>query len=245
MAHDTARSSATVSDHLQTYGGIIIVVALTLIVGAVFGSIAHGLGSGFLASSDPLLAAIQSAGTFVGFGVVGLGYLAARDDWELIRLESPTKRDLLWIGGGLVALFGVYLGATALMNVLNVQSGDSVIAQQGAESPMYFLYLTVVTIVLVGPAEELIFRGIAFGELRRLWGPIPAIVLSSAVFASIHVWSFSGPGAVVSLGMVFVLGGVLALIYERSGNLVVAAVAHGLFNAVQFLASYAQTTGLI
>ncbi|ELZ79544.1 CAAX amino terminal protease family protein [Haloferax larsenii JCM 13917] len=245
MAHDTARSSATPADHLQAYGGIIIVVALTLIVGAVFGSVAHGLASGFLDSSDPLLEALQSAGTFVGFGAVGLGYLAARDDWELIRLESPSKRDLLWIAGGLVALFGVYLGGSALMSALNVQSGDSVIAQQGAQNPMYFLYLTVVTIVLVGPAEELIFRGVVFGELRRLWGPLPAIVLSSAVFASIHVWSFTGAGALVSLGMVFVLGGVLAAIYEKSGNLAVAAVVHGLFNAVQFVVSYAQTTGLV
>lgn len=110
---------------------------------------------------------------------------------------------------------------------------------------MYFLYLTVVTIVLVGPAEELIFRGIAFGELRRLWGPAPAVVLSSLVFASIHLWSFSGEGLYVSLGMVLVLGSVLAVVYERSGNLLVVALVHGLYNAVQFLVSYAQATGLV
>ncbi|KAB1187419.1 MULTISPECIES: CPBP family intramembrane glutamic endopeptidase [Haloferax] len=245
MAHDSVRSSASPADHLQAYGGIIIVVALALIVGATFGAVASGIGRGFLAPSDPLVDAIASAGQFIGFGVVGLAYLAARDDWDIIRLEAPTKRDMLWIGGGLVALLVVYLGATALMNLLDIQSGESVLAQQGRENPVYFLYLTVVTIFLVGPTEELIFRGIAYGELRRLWGPAPAVVLSSAVFASIHLWSFSGEGMFISLGMVFVLGSVLAIIYEQSGNLAVAAVAHGLFNAVQFLASYAQSTGLL
>ncbi|AFK19751.1 CPBP family intramembrane metalloprotease [Haloferax mediterranei ATCC 33500] len=244
MAHDSARASGSSGDHLQTYGGIIIVVALALIVGATFGSLAKGFAINFLPQTDPLVGALSSAGQFVGFGVVGVGYLAARDDWRLVRFDWPTRRDLLWIGGGLVAVVGVYLGATALMNVLGIQSGNSVIAQQGRESPVYFLYLTVVTIVLVGPAEELIFRGIAFGELRRLWGPMPAIALSSLVFASIHLWSFSGEGMYVSLAMVFLLGSVLAVVYEKSGNLLVAAVVHGLFNAVQFLVSYAQATGL-
>lgn len=73
---------------------------------------------------------------------------------------------------------------------------------------------------------------------------MPAIALSSLVFASIHLWSFSGEGMYVSLAMVFLLGSVLAVVYEKSGNLLVAAVVHGLFNAVQFLVSYAQATGL-
>ncbi len=245
MAQDSVQSSASPGEHLQAYGGIIIVVALALIVGALFGSIASGIATGFVPSSDPLVDAIASAGQFVGFGVVGLGYIASRGDWDIIRLERPTRRDLVWIAAGLGALLGVYLVATALMNVLDIQSGESVLAQQGRENPVYFLYLTVVTIFLVGPTEELVFRGIAYGELRRLWGPAPAVVLSSAVFASIHLWSFSGEGMFISLGMVFLLGSVLAVIYEKSGNLLVAAVAHGLFNAVQFLASYAQATGLI
>ncbi|WP_416840297.1 CPBP family intramembrane glutamic endopeptidase [Haloferax sp. DFSO52] len=245
MAHDTARTAASPGDHLQAYGGIIIVVALALIVGSVFGALAGSIARGFVSASDPLVDAFTSAGSFVGFGVVGIGYLSVRDEWDLIRLELPTKRDILWVGGGLVALLAVYLVATALMNVLGIQSGESVLAQQGQENPVYFLYLTIVTIFLVGPTEELIFRGIVYGELRRLWGPAPAVVLSSAVFASIHLWSFSGEGMFVSLAMVFVLGSVLAVIYEKSGNLAVAALAHGLFNAVQFLASYAQVTGLL
>ncbi|MFC7202715.1 CPBP family intramembrane glutamic endopeptidase [Haloferax namakaokahaiae] len=245
MAHDTARSSATPADHLQAYGGIIIVVALSIIVGGLFGSIALGLASGFVPADSPVAAAFSTAAQFIGFGAVGLGYLAVRDEWDLIRLERPTRRDMLWVGGGLLALFAVYLAGSAVMSALGIESGDSVLAQQGEANPVYFLYLTVITILLVGPAEELIFRGIAYGELRRLWGPIPAIIGSSAVFASIHVWSFSGDGAIISLLMVFILGSVLAAIYERSGNLVVVAVAHGLFNAVQFVASYLSVTGLL
>lgn len=79
----------------------------------------------------------------------------------------------------------------------------------------------------------------------RAVGGDPAVVLSSLVFASIHLWSFSGEGLYVSLGMVLVLGSVLAVVYERSGNLLVVALVHGLYNAVQFLVSYAQATGLV
>ncbi|ELZ96494.1 hypothetical protein C440_05083 [Haloferax mucosum ATCC BAA-1512] len=245
MAHDSARASGSPGDHFQAYGGIIIVVTLALIVGGTFGNLTRGLVTGFLPATNPLVGALSSAAQFVGFGVVGFGYLSARNDWDLVRFDWPTRGDLVWIVGGIVALFGVYFGATILMNVLNVQGGNSVINQQGQRNPAYFLYLTVVTIVLVGPMEELIFRGIVFGELRRLWGPVPGIVLSSLVFASIHLWSFSGDGMYVSLGLVFVLGGVLAVLYEKSGNLLVAAVVHGLFNAVQFVVSYLQATGMV
>ena len=41
------------------------------------------------------------------------------------------------------------------------------------------------------------------------------------------------------------LGLVLGILYERSGNLTVAAVAHGLYNTVLFGAQYAEATGLV
>lgn len=139
----------------------------------------------------------------------------------------------------------VYLGASALILTLGIQSGDSIIVQQGRENPMYSLYLAVVIIVLIGPVEELIFRGIALDGPRRLWEPAPAIVLSSLVPVSIHLWSLSDEGLCVSLGTVLVLGSVLMVIYERSGNLLVIVLVHRPYNAVQFLMSYVQVTGLI
>jgi len=65
------------------------------------------------------------------------------------------------------------------------------------------------------------------------------------VFAAVHVTSYSGQGLLATLATVLVLGGVLGVIYEKSRNLVVPAIVHGLFNTVQFVAVYATSTGLV
>ena len=43
--------------------------------------------------------------------------------------------------------------------------------------------------------------------------------------------------------MLFVLGGVLGVLYEHTGNLFVPAVAHGVYNAVTFTTTYLELTG--
>jgi hypothetical protein len=65
------------------------------------------------------------------------------------------------------------------------------------------------------------------------------------VFAAVHVSSYSGEGLLATLAVVLLLGGALGVLYEKSGNLVVPAVVHGLFNAVQFAAAYATATGIV
>lgn len=43
------------------------------------------------------------------------------------------------------------------------------------------------SVVIVAPIfEELLYRGRLLGDLRRLWGPLPALVISSALFALAH-----------------------------------------------------------
>ncbi|WP_373498691.1 lysostaphin resistance A-like protein [Desulfococcus sp.] len=70
---------------------------------------------------------------------------------------------------------------------------------------------------LIGPvAEEIFFRGVLYGYLRR-WGVIPAVAVSTAAFALLHA------GA----GLVQVAGGLLfAAAYEIEGRLAAPLVIH-------------------
>ena len=63
--------------------------------------------------------------------------------------------------------------------------------------------------------------------------PVGAIVLASALFASVHLFSLSGQGKFVYIGIVFGL----------AHNLVVPALIHGAYNAVQFGGAYLAATG--
>ncbi|WP_336024427.1 CPBP family intramembrane glutamic endopeptidase [Halobellus salinisoli] len=247
MASD-ARSSS-IGDprtHLRALGGAFVVVALVVLLASIAVSLAYPLiDAAGIARESALGLALRSAFQFVGFGVAGVGYLVVTDQSDLVPVRRPTRGDLKWLGIGFAALLALYVGSSALLSALGYQGADSVIAQQGSGQPVYFLYLIPVTMLLVGPAEELIFRGIVQGLFRRAYGTRVAIVAASAIFAAVHLSSYSGDGLFVTLGTILVLGGTLGVIYEKSENLVVPAVVHGLFNTVQFVGLYATTTGIL
>ena len=232
--------------HIRAVGGAFVVVALVVLLASV--AVALGiplLNAAGIARGSALRLALRSAFQFVGFGVAGVGYLLVTDRVDFVPVRVPTRRDLKWLAGGFGGLIGLYLGVTLLFGLLGVGGADSAIVEQGAEQPVYFLYLIPVTILLVGPTEELIFRGIVQGLLREAYGPWVGVAAASAVFAAVHVSSYSGEGLLATLAVVLLLGGALGVLYEKSGNLVVPAVVHGLFNTVQFAAAYATATGIV
>jgi membrane protease YdiL (CAAX protease family) len=247
MAPDAHKSSSGgLRTHLRALGGTFVVVALVVL----FAAIAVSLGTPLLdaagiARESALGLALRSAFQFVGFGIAGVGFLFVTDQVDLVPIRTPTRADLKWLAGGFAGLIALYVVVAAGLSALGIEGADSAIVAQGSDQPIYFLYLIPVTILLVGPTEELIFRGIVQGLFRRAYGPTVAVAGASAVFAAIHVTSYSGDGLLATLATVLVLGGVLGVVYEKSENLVVPAVVHGLFNTVQFAAVYATTTGLV
>ncbi|MDS0294048.1 CPBP family intramembrane glutamic endopeptidase [Halogeometricum luteum] len=247
MASDVSSSSRSdLRTALRTFGGVVVVVLLVLVCATIFVSFGTALLRAVgVDPSGALGTALVSASQFVGFGVAAVGYLTVTEQWDLIYRRLPTGRDLKWAAVGFGVLFGLYLLISFGLTQLGVDTGDSAVAATAEGQPILFLYYIPVTLLLVAPMEELVFRGAVQGLFRREYGVPFAIAASSAVFASIHFTSFTGEGALVSLVVVLVLGGVLGLIYEKSESLLVPVAAHGLYNTVQFVASYALAVGLI
>ena len=246
MASDARTSLGDPRTHVRAVGGAFLVVALVVLLATIAVSLGLPLlDAAGIAQDSALGLALRSAFQFVGFGIAGVGYLVVTDRTDLVPVRVPTRSDLKWLCGGFVGLVGVYVAVTAVFGALGVSGADSAIVAQGADQPVYFLYLVPVTILLVGPTEELIFRGIVQGLFREPYGSAVAVAAASAVFAAVHVSSYTGDGLLATLSVVLLLGGVLGVLYEKSGNLVVPAVVHGLFNTLQFAAAYATTTGLV
>ena len=232
--------------HLRAIGGAFAVVVLVVLVASIAVSLGYPLlDAAGIGRESALGLALRSAFQFVGFGVAGVGYLVVTDQTDLVPIRYPTRRDLKWLIGGLAGLLALYVAATAVLSAMGIEGAESAIVAEGSDQPIYFLYLVPVTILLVGPTEELIFRGIVQGQFRRAYGTPVAVAAASAIFAAVHLSSYSGDGLLATLGTVLILGGVLGIVYEKSENLVVPAVVHGLFNTVQFAAVYATTTGLV
>lgn len=84
--------------------------------------------------------------------------------------------------------------------------------------------LVAATLALVPLIEETLFRGVLFRSLRAVWPFWAAAGASALIFAVGHM---SWP----ALLPYFLVGLVLARLYERTGSLLAPAVTHAAFNA--------------
>ncbi|BBO80512.1 hypothetical protein DSCO28_10780 [Desulfosarcina ovata subsp. sediminis] len=94
-----------------------------------------------------------------------------------------------------------------------------------ADPPMRVLFF-IVGGGIAPVAEEIVFRGLIFGYLRR-WGTVAAVLISTAVFAAFHT------GTTVPVTQI-VGGIVFAVAYHVSGSLLSPIVIHVLGNLAIF-----------
>lgn len=80
-------------------------------------------------------------------------------------------------------------------------------------------------------AEELFFRGVLYNWFRRHWPVWPSVIISALIFAVAHLD--------VAVGLTaFVLGMVLALVYEYSQSLWTSVLIHALNNSLRLILLY-------
>lgn len=175
----------------------------------------------------------------VTFGLLAIGYLRLSGlGLGFLALRRLTVRDASWTVAGILALFALYGTLTLVISTLGVPVAENQVAQMGARNPEILLLLVPFSLLFVGPGEELLFRGLIQGTLRRAFRPASAVVIASAIFAVSHATALTGGGQFSYMAVVFVLALVLGSVYELSENLVVPAVIHGVYNAVLFTALY-------
>lgn len=171
---------------------------------------------------------------YVGFIAVVAGYLRYTDADGLVRVSVPTLRDVGWMGVGLVGLFvAVYL-VGIVITVVGAEQAENAVITQGQQNPDLFLLMIPITILFVATGEELVFRGVVQGLFRRSYGSVPGLVLASVAFGAVHYVALAGSGKLTYIVVTILLGLVLGAIYERTENILVPIVVHGLYNAILF-----------
>lgn len=224
---------------------ILLVLLGTLLVANLFVVAGSDLlaEAGFTEESAPVVVdSLTLSLNFLGFLVVSLVYLHWREDEQpLVSVAVPSRRDIAVIAVGFVSLVGLMLLFELLVNLLDFETAENVSVQQGREHPELFLALLPIQFLLTAPAEELLFRGVVQGLFRRAYGIIPGIALAAALFAVFHLPALGGgDGLFPVLGVLFLSGAFLGLLYEVTGNLAVPIVVHAFWNVLVFSTEYLQ-----
>ena len=136
---------------------------------------------------------------------------------------------------GLVGLYGLNELVYRLTNLVftnHTNLNDTTISAQVNDAP----HMTLLIVIFLAPfVEEVLFRGLVFGNLKGK-SRILAYVVSCLLFALLHVWQF----AVVNHDITYFLlmvqylvpGFVLAWAYEHSGTLWASIALHAAANAL-------------
>lgn len=141
------------------------------------------------------------------------------------RWSAGLKKGLLWSAG-----FGALSGIVFVALFIAGTDPHSMIRISLPKTSANLLLFFLVGGIVAPVAEELFFRGILYGFLRR-WGIAVALVLSTALFAITHGLGHGFP-------MIQVVGGVLfAAAYEVEKNLLVPITIHCLGNLAIFTLS--------
>lgn len=202
--------------------------------------------AGITESGNPVaFYSTRTAVNLVGVLLVGLGYLYWQRDPGLVGIRRPTLGDAAAMLVGFLALAGLMLGGGILFEMFGVEPAENVAVERGSENPELFLVFLPIQFLLTGPAEELLFRGVLQGVLRRAYGVVPAIALASTLFALVHVPALIGGDVVPVLALVFASGVLFGVLYEYTGTLLVPIVAHACWNTLTFATEYAEATGAL
>jgi membrane protease YdiL (CAAX protease family) len=141
------------------------------------------------------------------------------------KLITGLKKGFAWSTGfGIFAL--LFLGVLYLLdyNLLHF-------FRVPVQGPAYGIFLLLLVGGLISPvAEEIFFRGIIYGYLRR-WGILLAVLGSAAFFSMVHLM-ISGITPVQIIG-----GLIFAIAYEMEKNLLVPITIHVLGNMAIFTLS--------
>ena len=219
-------------------GHVGLILALLLLLAPMF-SLVSGLLSGgwkpVLDSHRIILAdVILSLLLLVAVLLIGV---SRRYNWERFGFWIPSGTDFVFVAA--IFLLSFLLQPLFLFG-FDPGSEEATRLREGffaAYHPgdvLFFELFVVLSLVILTPLfEEVAFRGVIFGWARQRLGFMEAALFSALVFAAFHSGYVDNLGpfwGLRAMAMIFTLGFLSALLFERTGSLIAPTALHALFN---------------
>jgi membrane protease YdiL (CAAX protease family) len=206
----------------------------------------------------PRALTLPPLGTIVGLAVLqNAVFMAAALYIVVVKYRLPLlslglgggnwgRRVLLGAAAAGLALVGNFVGQNATVYALGLamgrQAADEFVTREEVRAPIYrilphvherleILLLVVLVAVIVPIGEEIFFRGLTYGALRRMVARPVAVVLSALFFAAVHL-------VPVEILPILILGVILAYLYDYTGSLIPGMIAHGVNNLAALIIFY-------
>jgi CAAX protease family protein len=209
-------------DVLIGIGAAVLLLAASI----VLSQLVPGLGLVFTADQPwSLLVQLALANLILLSAPVAVAW---RRGWRVFRLLPLCRgRIALCACGGAAAgvLLAIVLQAIDTVTGLKLHGANAQLLDVPAMPPWGLVLFALIAAGTTPMIEELVFRGLLFGWLRRRLGLWLGAGSSAAVFGALHWWNGQALWAAL-------IGFLLALLYERTGSLWASIAAHAGNNAL-------------
>ena len=161
--------------------------------------------------------------------------------WLLFRKSDPVQQKInpvnpknivtyicTFIGGGASA---IALNALVACILELVKADDSLTRGMSFDAGKPFLPGLILYVLLSPLLEEMTFRWLTYGRIKKVIGESQAILITSVFFALVH-------GNVVVAVYAFIMGMIMALIYRQSKTFALCVLFHLSANAFVFVSAY-------
>ncbi len=157
------------------------------------------------------------------------------------RGQTSVKEALPLRNIGIILISGVLLqlGVSMLLNVVlplfpKIESQYAQLLEALVpESDMLSVrIMSAVSLAILAPiTEELIFRGISLGNLRKFWSLVPAVIFQAFLFGLYHMNIVQGVYA-------FIIGMLLGYLAYKLNNLLASILLHAAINGSSLILEY-------
>ena len=144
-----------------------------------------------------------------------------------LRIRSHPSKPLDGLIDGLVHLANV-LDSTLLFDFARPQV-DSIYGMKEGEKPWV---LTLLMLFIIGPAEEVFWRGCIQNRLSARWNPNVGFILTTLVYGLVHVSKFNFMLIMAAMVAGFVWGLAYRFFPEKIGAII---ISHALWDCAVFI----------
>lgn len=165
---------------------------------------------------------------------VGLVLLLCKGRWRELGLRPAAGKSMVKYGilGGIILFIAISLMGYVIQHFkpdLKPQTYEDML--RSVKDISGFTVVFLIGAVLAPLSEELYFRGMMYPVFRNYLGPLGGAVVAGTIFGLSHwdLWRTIP----LAIG-----GAALCYIYEKTGSILVSALAHGMWNGVMSLIIY-------
>lgn len=231
MSTKTPKRQLSKPQYLGRSLGLVLLAFLGMLLGSII-SVFLPFQTEYLSLASRIIIS-QGIGLF-GVSIAYVQY--TNKSFNFFQFEFEPLRDIGLIAGLAIGLVGISMVVSIIATTLEIETAKNSVTPLLQSSMANVYVFIILSILIVGPLEELFFRGTVQRYLRDGFSSKYAVIITALLFAGMHVTSMFGNVGIMGYGMYLVMlfagGAILGYSYEYTDNLFVPMAGHGFYNAI-------------